>query len=149
MRFYITKESIESIKASFFPIKSLYVIEPKEIAKSFTSVKNKEHFEFLVNEEVKSRLIYATEKKKSSTIIYINENLDESVVENIKNILVDRGKVSIFVFIDKEEDPKNLYTYFDEVIYFPKHKKMRIIECEPIRNTMHYWVNNIPIPSNL
>ena len=146
MRFYITKESTESIKASFFPIKSLYIIDSKEVAKQFASVQNREYFEFLVNEEIKTKILYAVERKKNSTIIFINENLTEEIVDNIKSILAVKGKVKTYIFIDKENIPTDMYSHFDEIIFFPKHKRVRIVECEPIRNPLYYWVNQRKMP---
>ncbi len=146
MKFYMTKESVDYIKNSFFPIKSLYVINPAEILNEFEIIKDKKLFDFFVNEEIKNKILYAINKKRGSTIIYVNKNLDDIIIKNIKTILSNNDIIE-YVFIDKKEDETvELYSYFDEIVFFPKHKKMRIIECESIKNPLFYWVNDIKLP---
>lgn len=146
MKFYMTKESVDDIKNSFFPIKSLHVINPTEILNEFEIIKDKKLFDFFVNEEIKNKILYAINKKRGSTIIYVNKNLDDIIIKNIKTILSNNDIIE-YVFIDKKEDKTvELYSYFDEIVFFPKHKKMRIIECESIKNPLFYWVNDIKLP---
>lgn len=146
MKFYMTKESVDDIKNSFFPIKSLHVINPAELLNEFEIIKDKKLFDFFVNEEIKNKILYAINKKRGSTIIYVNKNLDDIIIKNIKTILSNNDIIE-YVFIDKKEDKTvELYSYFDEIVFFPKHKKMRIIECESIKNPLFYWVNDIKLP---
>lgn len=150
MRFYVTKFSNEKIKESFLNVKSFFIIDVKELLESLQFIKNKNYFEFLTNEEIKNKIIEATEKKRYNNIIYINEDIDINIIENLKDVLKEIIHINKFIFIDEDEQQdKKLYPLFDEIIFFPKQKKVRIIECEYIKNPLYYWINNCPIPEEL
>ena len=152
MRFYFTRESIESIKASFFPIKHLHIIDSNKIKENFSDITNEEQFNFFVNDEIKTKLLYAANRKKHSTVIYINSELTEEAITNVKELLEEKSNEEFqwtYIFIDKEDRGSPEYSLFDEIIFFPKHKKMRIVECYPIKSPLYYWSNNIPIPKEM
>lgn len=146
MRFYVTKEDCERVKSSFLNVRSFYIISVKEIVESLSFVSKTNYFNFLVNEEIKARIIDAVEKKKYSNIIYVNEGLDVEIIENVKEIVNGISYIEKIVFIDDEKMNEKLYPLFDEVIFFPKLRKVKIIECECIKNPLYYWLNNRSMP---
>jgi hypothetical protein len=148
MRFYVTNENVDRVKESFLNVRSFFIINTKEISESFQFVKNEDYFNFLVNEEIKTKIIDAAEKKKYSNIIYVNENLNVEVIENIKDIIKSMQFIEKFIFIESG-DNFSIYPLFDEVIFFPETKKVKIIECESIKNPLYYWLNNLNIPQKI
>ena len=152
MRFYITKESSDKVKNSFLNSRSFYFINTQELIEAFYLIKNIDYYNFLVNEEIKNRIIEAAEKKKYSNIVYVNENLSIEIVENLKDIVKTMSFIEKMIFVDEEtkEENRNIYTLFDEIIFFPSQiRKIKIIECESIKNPLYYWLNNQNVPSQL
>jgi len=128
----------------------LIVIDPNEIVEEFETIKNMKHFGFLVNEELKARIINSIERKKNAIVVYTNEHLDCEIIESVKLFLLERKKHVTFAYIKKEDsEEKEYYHLFDEIIHFPKAKKGKLIECEPIKSPLFYWANGFKKPKFL
>jgi len=149
MRFYITKESEKNIKNTFTNIKGYFFIDIDELKKKFENIEDENCFEFLLNENIKEKINQILQKKRITNIIYLNKNLNLDTVKNIKEIFENSSKIEKFVFIDKKEENEYLYPLFDEIVLIPKQRKIKILECEKIKNPMYYWINNFPVPDIL
>jgi len=149
MRFYITKESEKNIKNTFTNIKGYFFIDIDELKKKFENIDNENCFEFLLNESIKEKINQILQKKKLTNIIYLNKNLNLDVVKNIKENFEESPKIEKFVFIDRKEENEYLYPLFDEIVFIPEQRKIKILECEKIKNPMYYWINNFPVPDIL
>jgi hypothetical protein len=140
MNFYITKESPARVESSFVYAKNNYVIDADTIYESFCDCK-KRFFDYLVYEEFERQVSFVLKRKKYNNIVYSNKNLNTDIIINIKNILNTRFKK--IILITEETCDIDLYEFVDDVIFFPKEKKIKIIECESFKSPLFYWVNAI------
>ncbi|MCK9574594.1 MAG: hypothetical protein WC979_01675 [Candidatus Pacearchaeota archaeon] len=145
MKLYVTNADYEKVKNSFLNFRSFSVINVQDIIKSFNynSESMNEYSQFIVNNEIQSILRESIAKKKFFNIIYINTELTIEKIENLKEYINDTESIDKFIFIDDEENSnKDVYPLFDEIILYPKTKRVRIMQCDTIKNPMYYWINN-------
>lgn len=150
MKLYVTLEEYEKVKSSFLNLRSFSIINVQEIMDNFgyTPETLNEYAQFIVNDEIRNIIKYSITRKKYFNIIYINTELTVDTIENLKDFAKETGKIDKFIFIDdSEQSHKDLYPLFDEIIFFPMYKRMRIIQCKSIKNPLYYWINNKQIPS--
>ena len=67
---------------------------------------------------------------------YSNTFLNENSIDNVFDFLADNEKINEIVLFDDYNVPKlkKFYSMFDEIIYFPSIKKIRLIECVKMPN---------------
>jgi hypothetical protein len=151
MKLYVTVENYEKVKTSFLNLRSFSIINVQEIMDNFgyTYETLDEYSQFIVNDEIRSIMNESISKKKFFNIIYINTELSVDTIENLKDFAKESNKIDKFIFIDDGISHKDLYPLFDEIIFFPKCKRTRIVQCKSIKNPLYYWLNNKPIPTDL
>lgn len=153
MKLYITNHNYEKIKQSFLNLRLYYFIDVKEIIKNLGYDKQEldEFNTFIVNQTIENKIQSATSSKRFKSIVYINENLNDDIISSIQEYITDIPKIENLVFIDDANNKENtaFHSFFKELLYFPTGKKVRIIECKPIKSKMFYWVNDIELPSDL
>lgn len=149
MKFYVTSEKFENVKNAFLNFRSFSIINVQEIIDDFGYDKNNlnEYQMFIINDEIQNVIKDSVVKKKYFNIIYINEDLNTNVIESLKESIDDYKDIEKFVFIDDKEDKSSpnfkLYPLFDEIVFFPKTKRIKIVHCETIKNPLFYWLNSI------
>ena len=74
--------------------------------------------------------------KRIRGIIYSNPEISQEILPNIFKTLIDIESISEVVLLDDYNVPKltHLYYNFDEIVFFPSIKKIRLIECQKISN---------------
>jgi len=89
---------------------------------------------FIVNKEITCLIKNYSKSKRIRGIIYSNPNLSESVIKNLDEIIKDYCNITEFVLIDEYNLPRlqQFYHLFNEIIFFPSIKKIRIIEAVSI-----------------
>lgn len=150
MKLYVTLEEYEKVKSSFLNLRSFSIINVQEIMDNFgyTPETLNEYAQFIVNDEIRNIIKDSITRKKYFNIIYVNTELTVDTIENLKDFAKETGKIDKFIFIDdNEQSHKDLYPLFDEIIFYPMYKRMRIIQCKSIKNPLYYWINNKQIPS--
>lgn len=150
MKLYVTLEEYEKVKTSFLNLRSFSIINVQEIMDNFgyNPETLNEYAQFIVNDEIRNIIKYSITRKKHFNIIYVNTELTVDTIENLKDFVKESDKIDKFIFIDdSEQSHKDLYPLFDEIIFFPMYKRMRIIQCKSIKNPLYYWINNKQIPS--
>ena len=140
MKFYVTAENTERLKRSFLNLKFFKLIDVGEIVKKngYTYDNIDEYVTFIVSSEIDSYISAYIKSKSIRGIIYINENLTESIITTLHNRLYNVSEISEIVLMDDYNVPKlkALYKNFAEIIFFPSIKKVRLIECKPFPVTI-------------
>lgn len=144
MKFYATIEPCRKLKNVFSNLSSFYIIDVDQILEeSKLDITNKAHA-YLINTELERLIVNGAKSKRYNGLIYINSNINESVIDGIKDLInsLENSNVDSFVLLDDVDVPKlNMYyVMFDEVVFFPSMKRTRIIECSS--NVMKYNCNN-------
>lgn len=142
MKFYITVEGIPKLKRSFLNLKLYSIINVSDILDDYQY--NYETIDeygiFIVNERILQLIKNYVKSKRIRGIIYSNEFLNEDTVNNLFDTLEDIEKIQDIVLLDDYNIPKlkEFYPYFNEIIFFPSVKKIRLIECKPIKDNVDW-----------
>ena len=137
MKFYITVEGVPKLKRSFLNLKLYSIINVSEILADhgyeYESID--EYGIFIVNEKIIKLITNYVKSKRIRGIIYSNANLVLPTIENLFDTLEPMEKIQDIVLLDDYNVPKlkDHYKYFNEIIFFPSVKKIRLIECKPIK----------------
>lgn len=146
MKFYITIEGIPRLKRSFLNLKLYSIINVSEILEEngYTYETINEYGTFIVNERIMTLIQSYMKSKRIRGIIYSNEYLGRETVENLFDTLEPYTKIQNIVLLDDYNLPKlkEYYSLFNEIIYFPSVKKVRLIECKPITKKAEWHKNS-------
>ena len=144
MKFYITVEGINKIKRSFLNLKLFSVINVLEIIEQFgyTYSTIDDYSSFIINKKIVDLIKNYSRSKRIRGIIYCNPYLSENVIDSLYEILTPYDKISEVVLLDDYNVPKlkHLYYQFDEIIFFPSIKKIRLIECKSIKENIEWKI---------
>jgi len=136
MKFYITTEGIPKLKRSLLNLKLFSIIYVPDILEhhNYTYETIDEYGTFIVNNKINALIKTYEKSKRIRGIIYSNPNINEKIINNLIETTND-FKISSIVLFDDYNIPKlkNLYPLFDEIIFFPSIKKIRLIECRPFK----------------
>lgn len=140
MKFYITVENVQKLKRSFLNLKLFSIIHIPDILKkyNYTYESIDEYGSFIVSNKINDLIINYSKSKRIRGIIYSNPNLNEDIIPNLYKTLEELEQISDVVLLDDYYTPKlkHLYSEFEEIIFFPSVKKIRLIEATrlPILN---------------
>jgi hypothetical protein len=135
MKLYITSESYYRIKNGFTNINAFAIVDVDLIISKLNLDMTKTYNIFLVNSEIKQLLYQYSNCKKYRGIIYIVNDINKDVIDNINNMIDDEEcNITDLILLDDYDSPKLkiIYPYFSEIMYFSTFKKIKIIECKPI-----------------
>jgi hypothetical protein len=95
-----------------------------------------EYSAFIVSKKINNLINTYSRSKRIRGIIYSNPVIDEDLIPNLFNTLDDNIFISDIVLMDDYNTPKlkHLYPFFEEIIFFPSVRKVRIIECVKLWN---------------
>lgn len=140
MKFYITAEGIPKLKRSFLNLKLYSIIDVAEILEeygySYETID--EYGSFIVNDKISSLINSYVKSKRIRGIIYSNEFISSDTIENLFDTLEPCEKIEDLVLLDDYNVPKlkKYYEFFNEIIFFPSVKKIRLIECKEIEGDL-------------
>lgn len=136
MKFYISGETYTRLKNDITNINSYKIIDVDWILNSCGLDSNNEVHGYIISTEIKRMISEGLRNKKYAGIIYLNSKLDAGLVYSIKSTLLDIvgcDIVDINLFDDRDVPKyKHLYKLFDEVIFYSRYKRTKLIECKPI-----------------
>jgi hypothetical protein len=136
MKFYVTTESIQKIKRSFLNLKLFSIIYVPEILEKFgySYETIDEYGAFIVSNKINDLITSYAKSKRIRGIIYSNPSLNEDLIPNLFETLKDLETITDIVLLENFHLPKlkHLYPNFDEIIFFPSIKKIRLIEATNI-----------------
>lgn len=141
MKFYLTCD-IQKLKRSFLNLKLFSIIDTQAILNElgYTYSTIDKYGIFIVNKKIMKYIDNYTKSKRIKGIIYSNSYLNEEIVNNLFDSLYENKEIENIVLLDDHNVPKlqHLYRLFDEVIFFPSIKKIRLIECESIKDKIDW-----------
>ncbi|MEG1363926.1 MAG: hypothetical protein RSC92_05805 [Clostridia bacterium] len=137
MKLYITTENHARVKKSFINLKGYNLIIVENILEEFGYSYNTidDYGSFMVNKRIRELMTGSPKTKIPKNIVYINPYLTKETLENIFNISQDIYEDTSKVLLDDYNVPKmkDYYNMFDEIIYFPLIKKVRLIDTIEIK----------------
>jgi len=136
MKFYITTEGAAKLKRSFLNLKLFSIVHVPEILEKYGYHYNTidQYGAFIISNKINEMIISFSKSKRIRGIIYSNPNISEDLLPNLFETLKDLETISEIVLLDDYNVPKlkKIYPYFDEIIFFPSIKKIRLIESSSI-----------------
>jgi hypothetical protein len=136
MKFYVTSENTNKIKKSFLNLKLFAVIDVLEILTQYgyTHTVIDKYGAFIVNKKILDLIEQYTKSKRIIGIIYCNQNLNEDVINELYETLEKYDVITDIVLLDDYNVPKmkEMYGIFDEIVFFPSIRKIRLVECKPL-----------------
>jgi len=138
----MTIEGIERLKKSFLNLKLFSVIYIPQILEEYgyTYSTIDDYGSFIISNHISNTIKCYAKSKRIRGIFYSNPEINEEILPNLFQILAEIDTITEVVLLDDYNVPKlqHLYPNFDEIIFFPTFKKIRLIECQKISN-----LNNI------
>lgn len=134
MNVYVTTETENKLKMLFTNIKSFYILDIQSFVNGFKLDLTKTSNIYFVNAELMNILCSMSKLKKYQGIIYINKNLDKTIINNLKSKIKGINEISKVVLLDNGSLPKHtdLYDLCEEVFFYERFYKNKIIECKGI-----------------
>ena len=134
MKFYVTIEGTPRLKKSFLNLKLFSIIYIPEILEKYgyTYSTIDEYGSFIISTYIDDLIRTYAKSKRIRGIIYSNPSLTEEILPNLFDTLENIETISEVVLLDDYNVPKltYIYSYFDEIVFFPLVKKIRLIECQ-------------------
>lgn len=124
---YLTVESEKVLANSFTNLKSFYILNIDNILKEIDT--RKQSYKYFVNKIILDTLIEQSSLKKIKGIIYINSNLNDNIIQSLKNKIENINTIQSIVLIDNGSTLKlkKLYNNFPEILFFQRYKKIKIL----------------------
>lgn len=133
MKIYITIENRQRLKRSFLNLKMYSILSVDKILNDYGySYDTLDEFNtYIVNSKIQDMFASQIKSKRNKGVIYSNSYLSEDVLLNLIAKLGEFDKVTEIVLLDDVNAPKmkSFYKYFDEIIFFPSVKKVKLVEC--------------------
>lgn len=138
MKFYVTIEGTQRLKKSFLNLKLFSIIYIPEILEQYgyTYSTIDEYGSFIISNQINDLIKTYAKSKRIRGIFYSNPNLSEALLPNLFETLSEISSINEVVLMDDYNVPKltAMYSNFDEIVFFPSIKKIRLIECQKISN---------------
>lgn len=138
MKFYVTIENTQRLKKSLLNLKLFSIIYIPDILEQYgyTYSTIDDYGSFIISNQINELIKTYAKSKRIRGIFYSNPNLTEDLLPNLFETLVDIDNISEIVLMDDYNVPKleHFYPMFDEIIFFPSIKKVRLIECQKLSN---------------
>lgn len=138
MKFYATIEGTPRLKKSFLNLKLFSIIYIPEILEQYgyTYSTIDDYGSFIISNHINDLIKTYAKSKRIRGIFYSNPNLSEDLLPTLFETLSEIPTITELVLMDDYNVPKleHLYQNFDEIIFFPSIKKIRLIECQKISN---------------
>ena len=124
---YLTVESEKVLSNSFTNLKSFYILNIDNILKEVNV--REQTYRYFVNKIITDTLIEQSSLKKIKGIIYINSNLNESIIKNLQNKINTINTIDSIILIDNGSTLKlkKYYHEFSEILFFQKYRKIKLL----------------------
>lgn len=131
---YLSSDSEQKLKNIFCNIKNYFVLDVDKFVHDMHLDLSKQSSIYLVNSEIERTILSLSSLKKYAGIVYINKNITKELHDSLKNKFKNCEDIGKIILIDNGLIPKHkdLYAIFDEVIFYERFKKNKIIEYHGI-----------------
>jgi len=138
VKFYVTVEGTPRLKKSFLNLKLFSIIYIPEILEKYgyTYSTIDDYGSFIISTYIDDLIQTYAKSKRIRGIIYSNPLISEEILPNLFNTLENKESITEIVLLDDYNVPRltHLYSHFDEIVFFPLVKKIRLIECQKLNN---------------
>lgn len=133
----MTDEPEYKLKQVFSNIKNFFIFDVSAFVSSLNLNLNKQSSIYYINTEIEKHMLSALSLKRYNGIIYINKSLSEKLYNSIKSKFKEKYDVNKIILIDDGQFPKHtdIMCIFDEVIFYNRFNKTKIIEPAEISKT--------------
>lgn len=135
MKFYITIEPYWKLNNVFSNLNMFYLIDVDTLIRDSSLNPDKQSHRYLINTEIERLIVAAARSRRYTGVLYINSMISCDIILGIRNSIsgISSSRIEDMALLDDYDTPKlkQYYGLFDEVIFFPTFKKMRIVECKP------------------
>lgn len=138
MKVYITIEGNNRLKRSFLNLKVFYIINIQDIfvenGYNDINIPIDQYASFIINKKIQNLFKTYAKSKRIRGIIYSNPKLNEESIKSLFSFFDEIEEIDEVVLLDDYNVPKlkSYYHLFDEIIFFPSIKKIRLIQCNKI-----------------
>ena len=141
---YITTESENKLKMLFSNIKSFFILDVQSYINSLKLDLNKPVNVYFINTEIINLIKQSAKLKKYQGIIYINKNLDQTLLKNLQSKFKNIDEIGKIILIDNILLPKhdNLYNLCEEVYFYERFYKNKIVDYQGIKKEKETNKNN-------
>lgn len=140
MKFYVTAEGVPKLKSSFLNLKLFSIIYIPEILEEYgyTYDTIDDYGAFIISKRIDDLIKTHAKSKRIKGIFYSNPRINEDIIPNLFETVYNIETINEVVLLDDSNVPKlrHLYHNFDEILFFPSIKKIRLIECHPINKNI-------------
>lgn len=142
---YMTSESESKLKQVYSNIKNYFILDVQSFVKSLNLNMDKSSSIYIINDEIQKLLLSQLKLKKFKGVIYINRNLTDNHYKSFKQCFKKYNEETKIILIDNGQFPKhtNIMNIFDEVIFYERFKKNKIIEFSGFEKNQNDIVSNI------
>ena len=147
---YMTSDSETKLKSIYSNLKNYYILDVQFFIKSLNLDLNKQSSIFIINDEIQTLVSSQLKLKKYKGVIYINHHLSKDLYNSFKLYFQRCGEDIKIVLIDNGQFPKHqdIMEIFDEVIFYERFKKNKIVEFGGFEKNQNNVVNNIIMDEN-
>lgn len=133
MKFYLTVEPATKIKNVFVNLSAFYILDVKSIIEGLKLNMNKPSNIYFANNYISNLIESQAKSKRLQGIIYINAELNASIIDSIYAHLKEISTIEGMVLMDDGFAPKlkDYHKLFEEILFFPTVKRVKILECKP------------------
>ncbi len=145
MKFYVTIEGTQKLKRSFLNLKLFSIIHVPGILDDYNYSYETidDYSSFIVSNKINELITTYSKSKRIRGIIYSNPLINADLIPNLFETLEKNNAITEIVLLDYYNLPKleQLYSYFDEIIFFPSVRKIRLIEATSIEELSNHKFN--------
>lgn len=147
---YMTSDSETKLRSIYSNLKNYYILDVQSFIKSLNLDISKASSIFIINDEIQSLMTQQLNLKKYKGVIYINKHLSKDLFDSFKYQFKKDGNDIRIVLIDNGQFPKHqdIMDIFDEVIFYDRFKKNKIVEFNGFEKNSNDIINSIDMDEN-
>lgn len=147
---YMTSDSESKLRSIYSNLKNYYILDAQAFIKSLNLDLSKPSSIYIINDEIQTLLMSQLKLKKYKGVIYINKHLSKDLFNSFKYQFKKCGEDIKIVLIDNGQFPKHLdiMEIFDEVIFYERFKKNKIVEFNGFDKNSNDVINSINMEEN-
>jgi len=149
MKLYLTVEGQNTLRRSFLNLKLFSVISVPDIISDlgYSPSIIDDYGAFIISARIQSLMKCYSKSKRIRGVIYSNPNLSKDILPQLFQTAAEFETINSVVLLDDYNIPrvKHLYDFFDEIIFFPAIKKIRLIECNELKESFKLNTSSKPI----
>ena len=147
---YMTSDSESKLRSIYSNLKNYYILDVQSFIKGLNLDLSKQSSIFIINDEIQNLVSSQLKLKKYKGVIYINHHLSKDLYNSFKFYFQKCSEDIKIVLIDNGQFPKHqdIMDIFDEVIFYERFKKNKIVEFNGFEKNQNDVINNINMDEN-